>query len=140
MRHNKRTFKIGKDSAHRRALIANMLKSLVEHGSIETTVAKAKELRRHADRLITLAKKSTLAARRRAAAKLMVRYNKLTPKEAKAAKAGNTSAYNNDRKVVGKLFDELAPRFEGRAGGYTRLVRTGSRVGDGAERCVIQYV
>lgn len=140
MRHKKRTFKIGKDSGHRRALIANMLKSLIEHGSIETTVAKAKELRRHADRMITLAKKPSLAARRRAAAKLMVRFNKLTPKEAKAAKAGNTSAYNNDRKVVGKLFDELAPRFEGRAGGYTRLVRTGPRVGDGAQRCVIQYV
>ena len=66
MRHQKRTVKLNRNSSHRRALIANMLKALVEHGRIETTPAKAKELRRHADRLITLAKKNTLASRHQA--------------------------------------------------------------------------
>ena len=66
MRHQKLTVKLNRDSSHRRALVANMLKALVEHGRIETTVPKAKELRRHADRLITLAKKNTLASRRAA--------------------------------------------------------------------------
>ena len=73
MRHGKHTFKIGRTSSHRRCMIANMLKSLVEHERIETTVAKAKELRRHADKLITTAKKEdSLFARRKAVATLMV--------------------------------------------------------------------
>lgn len=140
MRHRKHTFKIGRTGSHRRALIANLLKSLVEHGRITTTVRKAKELRRYADRLITIAKGDNLAARRRAAAALMVRYNALTPKETRAAKAGDTSAYNNDRQVIRKLFTEIAPRYKERAGGYTRIVRTSTRVGDNSEHCVIEYV
>jgi large subunit ribosomal protein L17 len=140
MRHRKHTFKIGSSASHRRALIANMLKSLVEHGSIKTTVAKAKELRRHADKLITLAKKQTLSAKREASGRMMLRYNALTPKEARAAKAGDTSVYNADRKVIKKLFAELAPRFEKRAGGYTRIIKTGSRIGDQAPKCIIEYV
>ena len=66
MRHRKHTFKIGRTGSHRRSMIANMLKSLIENGRISTTVVKAKELRRHADRMITLAKKNTLASRRKA--------------------------------------------------------------------------
>lgn len=73
MRHRKHTFKVGRTGSHNRCMIANMLKSLVEHERIETTVTKAKELRRHADRLVTLAKDGSLAARRRAVAKMMVR-------------------------------------------------------------------
>lgn len=61
MRHAKRTFKVGRNTSHRKALVANLLKSLIEHGRIETTVTKAKELRRHADKMVTLAKKNTLA-------------------------------------------------------------------------------
>ncbi len=79
MRHGKHTFKIGRTSAHRRCMIANMLKSLIHHGRIKTTITKAKELRRHADKLITLAKENTLASRRQAIADLMIRFNKLAP-------------------------------------------------------------
>lgn len=140
MRHRKDTFKLGRDSSHRRCLIANLLKSLVEHERIETTVAKAKELRRHAERLITVAKKQNLAARRQAISKLMVRYNKLTPKEQRAAKNGDISAYNTDRKVVDKLFSQLSPRFQNRAGGYTRIIKSGHRVGDKAPLCFIEYL
>lgn len=140
MRHRKDTFKLGRDSAHRRCLVANLLKSLVEHERIETTVAKAKELRRHAERLITLAKKQNLASQRLVISKLMIQYNKLTPKEQRAAKAGDTSAYNTDRKIVKKLFSNLAQRFAERNGGYTRIIKTGQRVGDNAPVCVIEYL
>src|SRR5580692_5425157 len=104
MRHAKDTFKIGRKAGHRRCLVANMLKALIEHGRIETTERKAKELRRHADRMITLAKANTLDSRRRAIAELMVSYNMLTSKEARAAKAGITKCYNTDRLIIGKLF------------------------------------
>lgn len=140
MRHRKDTFKLGRDTAHRRCLIANMLKALVTQGSIKTTVAKAKELRRHADRLVTIAKKGTLAARRHASAKMMVRHNALTSKEARRAKEGDTRAYNADRTVLNTLFDEIAPRFEKRQGGYTRMARIGRRSGDNAELCVIEFL
>ena len=141
MRHGKHTFKVGRTSSHNRCMIANMLKSLIEHDRIETTVTKAKELRRHADRLVTLAKKNTLASRRQAIAKMMIRYNTLTPKEARAAKKeNNTQAYNGDRLVIGKLFTELSARFAARNGGYTRIIRTRQRVGDNASMCFIEYL
>ncbi len=142
MRHRKHTFKIGRTGSHNRCMIANMLKSLVEHERIETTVTKAKELRRHADRLITLAKQNTLAARRLAVARMMIRFNSLTPQEARELKndPSNTGACNGDRKVVGKLFTELAERFATRQGGYTRIIRKGQRVGDNAPTCYIEYL
>ncbi len=142
MRHRKHTFKIGRTSSHNRCMIANMLKSLVEHERIETTVVKAKELRRHADRLITLAKKNTLASRRRAIADMMVRFNALTPKEARDLKTNpeNDEACNGDRKVINKLFTELASRFSARNGGYTRIIKKGQRVGDNATTCYIEYL
>src|SRR5277367_6859360 len=111
MRHGKDTFKIGRTASHRRCMIANMLKSLIEHGRIETTERKAKELRRHADHMVTLAKEGTLASRRRAVAELMITYNTLTAKEARAVKAGKSNCQNTDRKVIGILFGELASRF-----------------------------
>jgi large subunit ribosomal protein L17 len=140
MRHNKHTFKIGRTASHRRTLIANMLKSLIQHEKIETTMTKAKELRRHADRMITLAKTNTLASRRAAIAELMIRYNPLTPKEARDAKAGDTSSYNDDRKVINKLFAELGVRFATRAGGYTRIRAYRNRKGDNAETVIIDYL
>ncbi len=143
MRHGKHTFKLGRKSGHRRCLIANMLKSLFEHERIETTVAKAKELRRHADRVITMAKKGTLAHRRQAIAELMITYNPITSKEARAIKAGKEKKediYNNDRLVIGKLFTDLAARFAERKGGYTRILRLGQRVGDNAPTCVIELL
>lgn len=141
MRHRKHTFKIGRTASHRRCLIANMLKSLIENDRIETTVTKAKELRRHADRMITLAKKNTLASRRRAIAELMISYNPLTTKQARAVKEkGSTEGFNTDRKVIGKLFGDLSQRFATRNGGYTRIVRLANRVGDNAPTCVIEYL
>ncbi len=140
MRHRKNTVKLGRTSSHRRCMFANMLKSLVNHGRIETTVAKAKELRRHADGLITLAKANSLPSRRRVIADLMIRYNTLTPKEARAAKAGDNSSYNDDRIVISKLFGELGPRFANRQGGYTRIVKGGHRHGDNAQTCIIEYL
>ncbi|MBB63671.1 MAG: 50S ribosomal protein L17 [Waddliaceae bacterium] len=140
MRHRKHTAKLGRTTSHRRCMVANMLKSLVVHGSIQTTVAKAKEVRRHADRLITIAKDGSLAARRRAIAKLMIRFNSLTPKQARRAREGDQNAFNDDRKVIGQLFDELGPRFAERNGGYTRIVRSTRQSGDNTEKCVLQFV
>ena len=142
MRHRKHTFKVGRNAAHRRMLIANMLKSLVEHGRIQTGLAKAKELRRHAERLVTLAKQGTLASRREIISRLMIRYNHLTSKEARAVKNGQDAAtyYNTDRRIVGKLYQELAPRFATRHGGFTRIVRLEHRIGDNAEICLIEYL
>lgn len=121
-------------------MFANMLKSLIENERIETTVAKAKALRRYADQMITLAKKNTLAARRQAIAEMMVRFNTLTDKEARAAKAGDISAYNTDRQVIDKLFGDLGVRFAARNGGYTRIIKSSRRVGDNAQTCVIEYL
>jgi len=140
VRHRKDTFKLGRETSHRRCLLANLLKSLVVNERIETTVAKAKELRRHADRLITIAKKQNLAAKRQVIGKLMIQYNKLTTKEQRAAKAGKTYAYNDDRVIVSKLFDQLAQRFDSRNGGYTRIVKHRRRVGDNAPLCYIEYL
>lgn len=139
MRHRKQTCKLNRTTSHRRCLFANMLKSLITHESIVTTVPKAKALRRYADQMITLAKKNTLSARRQAIGELMIRFNPLTPKEQRAAKEGDTSAYNDDRLVIGKLF-ELAGRFAERQGGYTRIVKQNHRVGDNAQTCVIEYL
>lgn len=140
MRHLKDTNKLGRTSSHRRCLMANMLKSLIINGRIETTLPKAKLLRRYADKMITLAKKNDLAARRRAISGMMIRYNKLTPKQARAAKEGDTSSFNDDRLVMGKLFDELGPRFTSREGGYTRIIKNDRRVGDNAQTCFIEYL
>lgn len=140
MRHLNQTCKLNRTTSHRRCMFANMLKSLVTHERIQTTVPKAKALRRYADQLITLAKKGTLAARRQAIAELMIRFNPLTPKEQREAKEGNTQAYNDDRLVIAKLFDELSTRFAQRKGGYTRIVKQGYRVGDNAQICTVEYL
>ncbi len=140
MRHRKRTLKLGRTSSHNRCMIANMLKSLIEKERIVTTIVKAKELRGHADRMITLAKKNTLSARRSAIGKLMIRYNTLTSKELRQAKEGNTRTYNIDRTVMNKLFDTLGPRFGNRNGGYTRIIRGSHRIGDNAQTCVLEFL
>ena len=116
MRHRKHTFKIGKTGAHRKAMIANMLASLFTHNRIKTTVVKAKELRRWADKMITCAKIGDLHNRRKAIA--VVR----------------------DIEAVRVLFEEIAPKFKERPGGYTRIVKLNTRKGDGAELCFIELV
>lgn len=140
MRHKKNTCKLNRTSSHRRCLFANMLKELIDKGRITTTVAKAKFLRSHADRIITLAKKNSLASRRKAIGELMIRYNTLTTKEQRAVKNGDTSSYNTDRRVINRLFDDWGPRFASRPGGYTRIVKSSRRVGDNAQTCIIEYL
>ena len=141
MRHLKRRSKLGKTSSHRRCMIANMLKSLIENGRIETTLPKGKELKRYADKIITLAKKDTISAKRLAKAKLMIRFNPLTSKEKRKVKEKDYSSYNVDRRVIKKLFSELKDRFLKRNGGYTRIIKTDkNRVGDGSKKCFIEFL
>lgn len=114
MRHLKAGRKLNRSSSHRKALFRNLVTSLIEHEHVKTTDAKAKELRRIADRMITLAKRGSLHARRQAA------------------------AFVRTRKAVSKLFDEMATRFRDRPGGYTRVVKIGIRHGDAAPMSVIE--
>ena len=116
MRHKVDTFKIGRSGAHRRAMLANMASSLFEHGRIETTLVKAKESRRFAEKLITTAKKNDLHRRRIAVSRL------------------------RDKTMTKKLFDEIAPGYAERVGGYTRILKLGQRRGDAAEMCIIMLV
>jgi large subunit ribosomal protein L17 len=108
--------KLGRTSDHRRALMRAMVTFLLESGKIQTTVTRAKEVSSVAERMVTLGKKNTLAARRRA------------------------MAYITKEDVVKKLFDEIAPKYSERNGGYTRIVRIGPRRGDGAEMAVLELV
>lgn len=126
MRHGKHTAKLGRNSGHRKAMLVNLACSLIEHNQIKTTVPRAKELRRVVDKLITHAKKGGLHQRRLVVAELKVN----TPSDKEQTK----------KAVVDKLFNELAKRFEQRPGGYTRIIRLGARIGDAAERCIIQFV
>ena len=140
MRHRKDTNKLNRTTSHRRCLMANMLKNLIDQGVVETTLPKAKVLKRYADKMITLAKKNTLSSRRRAIAKMMIRYNHYTSKEARMTKEGETKYENADRRVIQELFGVLGPRFKDRQGGYTRIVRTQRRIGDNAQLCMIEYL
>jgi large subunit ribosomal protein L17 len=115
MRHAVHGRKLGRTSAHRRALFRNQLASLVEHERITTTVEKAKELRPIAEKMVTQGKRGTVEARRRV--RRMI-----------------------DRHLVKKLFDDIAPRFAEREGGYTRILKLGPRKGDGAEMALIEFV
>ena len=116
MRHLKDHRKLGRTSPHRQAMFRNLAVALILNGRIKTTLPKAKELRRVADRLITWGKKGTLAARRQA------RY------------------WVENREALSKIFEELAPRFGGRHGGYTRILRLGPRQGDQAPMAFIEYL
>lgn len=140
MRHKKDTLKLGRTGSHNRSMFANMLKSLIEHGRIETTLAKAKHLRRYADKMITLAKKNSIHAKRKARAELMIRFNPLTSKEKRRAKEGDLSAYNTDRKIINKLFSELGEKYHTRNGGYTRIIKKQYRIGDSAPKCFIEFI
>jgi large subunit ribosomal protein L17 len=116
MRHRRAGRKLNRTPAHRRALFRNLVTALLEHERIRTTGPKAKEVRRLTDRMITLGKRGTLHARRRAL------------------------AFMRKRSVVRKLFEEVAPRFAGRAGGYTRVVALGLRNGDAAPLSIVELV
>ncbi len=114
MRHRRRTRKLGMKTAHREAMFRNMVTSLFEHGRITTTLPRAKELRRIADRMVTLAKRGDLHARRQALAVI------------------------RKKEVVAKLFDDIGERFKDRQGGYTRVLRIGHRRGDAAMMALVE--
>ena len=116
MRHRKSGRKLNRTSSHRKAMFANMAAALIRHEQIVTTLPKAKELRPFVDKLVTLAKKGDLAARRMAISKV------------------------RDQEMVRKLFDTIGPRYEERNGGYTRVLRAGYRYGDSAPVAVIEFV
>lgn len=116
MRHGMRHRKLGRTSAHRKAMFRNQLTALFTHERIVTTLAKAKELRPLAERMVTLAGTGTLPARRRVLTMV------------------------SDKDVVRHLFDDIAPRFVDRPGGYTRIMRLGRRRGDGADLAIIEFV
>jgi large subunit ribosomal protein L17 len=116
VRHHRAGKKLGRDPSHRKALYANLAGALIEHGRIKTTVTKAKAVRPIAEQMITLGRRGDLHARRQA------------------------MAYLRSQEVVHKLFAEVAPRFKTRAGGYSRIVRIGPRLGDAAEMAYLELV
>jgi large subunit ribosomal protein L17 len=132
MRHRKAGRKFGRTRAHRRAMFRNLLTSLVLDEKITTTDAKAKELKRLADKLITLAKRGDLHARRRALTMLFSQTVEIQTANGKKVK-------RTSRDALAKLFDNLGPRFEARQGGYTRVLKAGVRQGDGALLSIIEW-
>nr|WP_314533155.1 50S ribosomal protein L17 [uncultured Fusobacterium sp.] len=116
MNHNKSYRKLGRRADHRKAMLKNMTISLVVAERIETTVTRAKELRKFAERMITFGKKNTLASRR------------------------NCFAFLRSEEAVAKIFNELAPKYAERNGGYTRIIKTSVRKGDSAEMAIIELV
>ena len=116
MRHHRAGKKLGRDSAHRKALYANLAGSLIEHGRIKTTLAKAKEVRPVAEEMITLGRRGDVPARRQAL------------------------KFLRSQDVVHKLFSDVGPRFTDRPGGYSRIVKLGPRQGDAAEMAYLELV
>src|SRR3954471_6569777 len=116
MRHQRHTKKLGRNTSHRRALLRNLVTSLIMEERLETTPAKAKAMRPHVEKMITLGKRGDLAARRLAGSWLMT------------------------RESVSRLFDTVAPRFGDRDGGYLRIIRKGYQRGDGAEKVFIELL
>lgn len=116
MRHNKSGKRLGRNTPHRTAMLRNMVTSLFDHEKITTTDARAKELRKVADRMITLGKRGDLHARRQVLSVI------------------------RDQKIVAKLFDQIGPRYKDRPGGYTRIIKVGSRLGDNAPQSIISLV
>ncbi len=116
MRHGQKGRKLGRTASHKRAMLNNMATSLFEHGTIRTTLPKAKELRGVAERLITFAKRGDLSARRQILRRI------------------------RNKVIVSKLCDEIGPSFSDRSGGYTRILKIGPRRGDSTELCMIQLV
>ncbi len=116
MRHQRAGRKLGRDSAHRKALYANLASALIEHGRIKTTEAKAKEVRPIVEQMITLGKRGDVSAQRQAV------------------------AFLRSKPIAHRLFSEIAPRFADRTGGYTRVVKLGPRQGDAAQMAYLELV
>lgn len=116
MRHRKKTVKLGRTSAHRNELLANLVCGLINNQRIKTTLSKAKAARSLADKMVTLGKNASLSARRQAIATL------------------------KDENSVKELFDKVAPAFANRSGGYTRIIKLGRRISDSSEMALIEWV
>ena len=116
MKHNIKNKKLNKTSSHRKAMFMNMSKALIKHEQITTTLAKAKELKRFVEKIVTLGKKANLLSRRKAISILQ------------------------DQKITKKVFDVLADRYKDRSGGYTRIIKLGNRFGDNAPTAIIEFV
>ena len=116
MRHQRVMKKFGRSTEHRKMLMRSLVTNLINAESIKTTLPKAKEARKDADKIVTIAKKGDLAARRLAASRL------------------------TEPKAVKKLFEKIAPAMKDRQGGYTRIIKLGTRTGDAAEMCILQWV
>ncbi len=127
MRHKRRGRKLGRDAAHRDALMMNLAGSLIRHGRIKTTLPKAKELRPFVEKLVTKAQTDTVHSRRIVTKTLHM-----------ADRASSRAA--GELPIVRHLFDDVAPRFKGRPGGYTRIIKLGSRPGDAAPMAFIEFV
>ncbi len=123
MRHRRATAKLGVKSQHKRAMLANLVGSLIRHHRITTTVARAKEARRWADRLVTIAKKA----------------DQTEDRAQKVAYRRRAMAFLGQKEVVKKLFAEIGPRHADRQGGYTRVIRVGRRRGDAAELAILEW-
>ncbi len=134
MRHRKRTAKLGRTGQHRNAMLANLVCSLIKHKRVATTLAKAKAARSVAEKMLTLGKAGTIHARRLAAARL--RQHARTLHKSKAVR----EAWRQNEDVVRILFEDLAPGFKERNGGYTRIIKLGQRQGDAAQRALLEWV
>ena len=129
MRHRRKGKKLNRSTAHRKALRTNLALALFEHGRIETTKAKAEFVRGHVEKLITTAKRGLAKAEEHDDLSIAVHARRIL-----------ASRLNNDRVVVQKVFDELAPRYAERPGGYTRIYKLGPRKGDNAEMVILELV
>jgi large subunit ribosomal protein L17 len=148
MRHKNDHRKLGLPSDQRRALLHNLCRQMIRHGYVHTTLGRAKELQRMAEKLVTMGKADTLSARREAR-KILVGHSSSSPKPLKAL-AGKSDIEKleilksrsliNGEDLVKHLFDHVAPRFKDRQGGYTRLTKTGVRRGDAATTAVLEFV
>ena len=134
MRHLKRTAKLGRTSEHRNAMLANLVCSLIKHKRVTTTLAKAKAARPVAEKMITLGKRATVQARRLVSARL--RTHGPTVQLAKAERR----KWRQNEDVLRILFEEIAPSFKERNGGYTRIVKMNQRQGDSAQRAILEWV
>jgi large subunit ribosomal protein L17 len=134
MRHLKRTAKLGRTSEHRNAMLVNLVSSLIKHKRVTTTLAKAKAARSVAEKMVSLGKKGTLHARRLAAARLRAQGRSLELSKEERKK------WRQNEDVVHILFDQIAPVFKDRKGGYTRIVKLGDRRGDVATMAILEWV
>jgi large subunit ribosomal protein L17 len=134
MRHLRRTAKLGRQFEHRNAMLANMVCSLIKHKRITTTLAKAKAARSVAEKIVTLGKKGTLHARRLAAARLHTHGPTVQLTKAEKQK------WRAQEDIIRILFEDIAPAFKSRVGGYTRIVKLEQRPGDSAPKAILEWV